>query len=131
MKIVAEQLVGHSRRRALEQTSLVLKGRIGPSEESDELFSPLAHLSDAEWQAVGRIVEEATVKLVFQMLLCFEEYDENLKLSYRDTEEGEFRNAAEDSDGLHGEIFGKNGWLELYGTPEDNLWNICSERDAP
>ena len=81
------------------------------SQESKELHDKLSKLTQEEKQVVADVLEKVLEKSMHDFLFAIQEsndIDSGLKV-FMDGE-----NVAELSDGLHGEIFTEDGWIERF-----------------
>ncbi|WP_111684371.1 DUF6547 family protein [Winogradskyella tangerina] len=105
-KLIVEKL----RDKQIDKFQGLLQGK-WRDKESKDLHAKLSKLSQEQKQVVADVLEEALEGAMHDFLFAIQEsanLDTELKV-YMDN-----KNVAELSDGLHGEIFGEEGWVHRF-----------------
>ncbi|MDQ8205786.1 DUF6547 family protein [Pelagicoccus sp. SDUM812003] len=109
-----EFFVRNTRDQALHNLNTLLSGAAkAPDQQS--LQRSLAEFSEEQKQTIRELVDDLTTGMMHDLLYAFQEAS--------DSEEGiivqvDGKDIAQESDGLHGELFTEDGWIKRFSEYE-------------
>jgi len=113
----------HDVRDSSYRKYLCKKGGKFKTDSAEKLRDLMGRISDQD--ALDAIVLEIIDSVIFRILVMFEENEANLSGDW-----GSF-NAMNDSDGLSGEIFGEDGWIEKFSAYKPSEYPPVATTRAP
>lgn len=108
-----EDFIKQSRDMTLDKYRLISSGKM-KSEDAQKITSLLNCFNNNDIQKINTIVANMIDRTIFNMLYLFEQSNDWVIVNKKQADANSLENVAEISDGLSGELYGKQGWIEKY-----------------
>lgn len=106
-------LISFVRDRVLANIDKILSGHMG-GKENQILYTKAKNLSTEQQELIREYSRESVDSTLHYFLWMFEQYEEYDLIKYLDTKTKQFVSIRDASDGLYGELYTEEGWIEKF-----------------
>lgn len=104
-----EILIREVRDRTIREFDKIVTGKM-KSERSQKLFKEIQQMSSEHQEVINKIIPEIVDLCIDNMLCMMDDYADDIKVQI------EQENISEISDGLAGELYTEDGWIQRFTT---------------
>lgn len=124
-----QEFISSIRDQSIFEFEAILNGRM-KSKSSIELSNEIKAFDENQIKVLKKVVFNSIDSVIYNVLNMLEQNEENMKLLIsQDGNDG--KNIVELSDGLSGELFTENGWIEKFSKYEQMLYLMSGKSISP
>jgi len=113
LKIFGQLLITSVRDEVLEVNDLIISGKMG-GEENQDLYAQIKNLDQKQKEIIKQFAKQSIDAAIHYFLWMIEQNEEYDLIKYPQDEKSEFVSLRDISDGLCGELYTEDGWIEKY-----------------